>query len=102
MPEYEFYNEDGEYRSVFFHASEAPSIGQIIEHEGESLRRVPSRPGLTVGFQPFTSATLPPGDPLAPHHDAQGRPGFQTEREVRQYIRRRNDNDNPEKLAWDK
>ncbi|MHA7813256.1 MAG: hypothetical protein ACX94C_07700 [Phycisphaerales bacterium] len=101
MPEYEFFNQDGEYRTAFFHADDAPKIGEIIEHEGESLRRVPSLPGVTAGFQPFASSSLAPNDPDAPHHDAQGRPSFQSEREVREFMARNNENPNKPKLAWD-
>ena len=43
MPIYEFVNvETGDKEDVFFHSSNAPSIGDQIEHEGRTLRRSPS------------------------------------------------------------
>jgi len=102
MPIYEFFNIDGEYREVFFNGNDPdlPSIGQIIEHEGESLRRIPSIPGAKVGFRPFASRSLAPGDPDASSYDREGRPVFQSERDVREYMARNNSNPTKRKLVW--
>lgn len=103
MPEYEFFNANGEYRCVFFNANDPalPSIGQIIEHEGEQLRRVASKPGVAIGFQPFVGVSRPINDPDAPHLDREGRPSFQTEREVREYMSRKNDGPGNQNLRFD-
>lgn len=40
---YEFQNvTDGTYKSIYFHHSKAPSIGSVIEYEGQQWKRVAS------------------------------------------------------------
>ena len=100
MPEYEFFNEEGEYRSVFMHAAQAPSIGDLIEHEGETLRRVPSVPGVSAGFKPFVSYSLSRNDRHASDFDRQGRPCFNSERSVREFMAKNNNDPLCTKMAW--
>ena len=51
MPEYEFVNDAGEYGTVFFQkADDAPKIGETIEHDGQLIRRIPSKPRVATGF----------------------------------------------------
>jgi len=101
VPEYEFFNEDGEYRAVFFHMADAPTVGQIIDHEGESLRRVASSPTIKGGFKPFSSMSQALWDPDAPNHDSKGVPYYSSERDVRHYIEKNNNNPCKKKQVWD-
>ena len=66
MPIYEFVNvETGDKEDVFFHSSNAPSIGDQIEHEGRMLRRAPSFILDSAGIArkthkyPYVSRSLP-------------------------------------------
>jgi hypothetical protein len=100
MPEYEFFDEDGNHETVFFPMSQAPAIGELVEHEGRVLRRVASMPGVNMGFRPFASYSLPKNDPNAREFDSAGRPCFNTERSVREFMARNNDKPGAEKLGW--
>ena len=66
MPIYEFVNvETGDKEDVLFHSSNAPSIGDQIEHEGRMLRRAPSFILDSAGIArkthkyPYVSRSLP-------------------------------------------
>jgi len=102
MPFYSAFNEDGEYREAFFKMGDAPGIGEIFDYEGESLRRVPDLPGVQMGFKPFVSHQLAPNHPGASKYDREGRPAFDTERDVREFLARNNDSGGKyQKLNWD-
>ncbi len=43
MPIYEFVNVDtGDKKDIFFHSSDAPSIGEEVCQDGQSYKRIPS------------------------------------------------------------
>jgi hypothetical protein len=66
MPIYEFINVDtGNKKDVFFNSSSAPRIGEEIEYEGGTFRRVPSFHLDSAGISrkthkyPYVSRSLP-------------------------------------------
>ena len=103
MPEYPYEDvETGETVDLFRTMAEADSIGAVIEHEGRKLRRLASQGVGTIdaGFHPFTSISQARHDPDAPRHDAQGRPQFQSKREVQDFLAKKNARGGKE-LVWD-
>ena len=92
MPEYEFYDENGDYATALMSSEEVPSIGDTIEHEGRMLTRIASRATITNanGFKPFTAFSQPAGDPDASKHGEGGHPRFDTKRDLNEYLDKRN------------
>lgn len=89
MPLYDYVNEAGDLREVYFGMDEVCEIGATIEHAGEKLTRVPSREGGNVGGVVHdyyhVSHSLPRIDPKNPYWkrwDKSGKPAFTSKREV--------------------
>lgn len=65
MPEYEFQASDGEIISEFFHISECPDLGAVIERNGKKYKRIVSVPHIDadihnkVHHSDYVSRSLP-------------------------------------------
>lgn len=82
----------GEPVEVSMSMADAPSIGDVIDHEGRRLVRLPSRPEAIVrGFEPFSTPQMPRWDAAAKRHDARGRPLFATRKERDEYCAKTQD-----------
>lgn len=75
VPTYDFEDAQGHVYGIDYPMSAAPAIGEVIQHEGQRLTRVPSIPSRPkVAINPnFVSETLPLHWPYAEKHDSIGR-----------------------------
>ena len=88
MPEYSFKNRAGQVSHMYFPVAEAPKFGSVVTDENGVLwTRVIDIPRVNGGQDHhFVSRSLPRWDPSAPRHDEQGRPQFDTKKEVTEYV----------------
>lgn len=89
MPRYEFGLVGGtEVIERYFPAAEAPALGSTITVDGKLYRRIIST-GVQADVKNFAhvSHSLPRHCKGAPHYDKEGRPAFQSQREVQEFAR---------------
>lgn len=96
MPIYEFQLVGGsEVIDKFFPAAKAPELGAVIMEGGKTYRRIISRPPeAQVKNFAHVAHNLPRHCKGAPHYDAQGRPAFETQKEVQEFAKANN-------MHWD-
>lgn len=87
MPRYSFKTESGKEVELVFTMDEAPSIGEEIDVLGMKLVRIPDLPQVDCKQDiHFTSSSLPRWDKNAARHDADGKPQFESQKAVREYV----------------
>ena len=97
MPEYSFERPNGEQVTLFYHMSEAPEAGSVVDIDGEPCVRTFSR--VQTMCKPevaFVSHQLARHHPDAPGTDDKGRPVFTNKQEIQSFCDKTNDNENPE------
>lgn len=85
MPLYSFVDSNGLEIEVYYGMEEAPEIGSTVNHDGQSLTRIPSLMGGVVKEYRHVSHSLPrvnPKDPYWPHYDSHNRPVFTSKAQV--------------------
>ena len=86
-PVYTFKTPSGKKTELFFSMDDAPRIGASVEVGGVMLTRVVDR--LQVSVQKdthFASHSLSRNHPDAPRVDEQGKPCFQSKKEVDEFV----------------
>lgn len=91
--EFEAIDGSGERTEFEFPMTDAPPLDSVIEDKDKrKWRRVVSVPSQhREAFKPFASNSAYRHDPLAPRHDKDGRPVFNTKRELAEYERKQRD-----------
>ena len=88
MPQYSFKTQStGKIVELFFNMADAPMIGEEVDVVGMKLVRVPDLPQVDCKTDThFTATSLPRWDKNADKHDAVGKPQFESQKAVREYI----------------
>lgn len=99
-------DEFGAMREVLVDSANPPKIGDWFEDEGERVRRVPSAPEVRTFKYECDSYQLPRlkdarkiGFPEAPHYK-DGRPAFDSKREIDNYVARHNADGRFGQIQW--
>ena len=86
-PIYTFATPSGATRELFFTMDEAPSIGEKVEVAGiELVRQVDKVQICAQQDTHFTSTSLARSHPDAPRVDKDGKPCFQSKKEVDEFV----------------
>lgn len=103
MPEYPFQSVTSqEVRHFVYSMADVPSIGEIVERDGGSWKRLPSAALASVReFQPFVNRQVERNHPLAPRLDEAGRPVFHSKREVQEFSAKTRDQGRFGHYHWD-
>jgi len=96
MPLYTFTSDDGSTVDKFYPMADAPSFGTRIVEDGVEYRRRPLPVRMTVQKTCVVASSLPRWDKRAKRHTEDGKPAFETKREIKEY-EARSEND----WTWD-
>lgn len=94
-------DETGQETFAWLPEPEPPPGGYFIDERGRQLRRkgpdvYDSAPSGRLVDYGHVAHSLPPWDPCAPRHTPDGKPVFQSKREVQEYVARTNG-----RMVWD-
>ena len=84
-PLYTFTAESGSTVDKFYHMEDAPRFGAAIPDHGVRYVRKPTPPRVTVQKTCVVAASLPRWDKRASRHTKDGKPAFETKREINEY-----------------